>query len=226
MVSFQAPAGTREYGGDRRQHLLSRGRTPWVQAHERDLYVKRSRLQGFRSRAVHKLIEIDERERLLSRGDAVVELGAAPGGWTQYVLDRVGPAGKVVAIDLCDMGTLPGCELIRGDFSLPEIARRTLDSLPPEGADRVLCDAAPGITGQKVVDEEAFLKLNRAALVFIGQVLKNGGDALIKTFAGSSTNIFREELARCFASVRTRKPAASRGRSREFYMLAKELQRQ
>ncbi len=121
------------------------------------------------------------------------------------------------------MEALPGCELIRGDFSLPEIAGQALQSLPPAGADRVLCDAAPGITGQTAVDEEAFLELNKAALVFIGRVLKNGGDALIKTFASPSTEVFRAELARSFASVRSRKPAASKGRSREFYMLAKSF---
>ena len=153
----------------------------------------------------------------------MVELGASPGGWTQYAIDRVGPAGRVIAIDIAVMEALPGCELIRGDFSLPEIASQTLESLPPAGADKVLCDAAPSITGQTVVDEEAFLELNKAALVFIERVLKNGGDALIKTFTSSSTDVFRAELARCFASVRPRKPAASKGRSREFYMLAKSF---
>lgn len=157
----------------------------------------------------------------MRQGDAVVELGASPGGWTQYAIDRVGPAGRVIAIDISAMEALPGCELIRGDFSLSEIASQTLRSLPSMGADKVLCDAAPSITGQRVVDEEAFLELNRAALVFIELVLKKGGDALIKTFAGSSTDVFRTDLARCFASVRPRKPAASKGRSREFYMLAK-----
>ena len=151
----------------------------------------------------------------------MVELGASPGGWTQYVIDRVGPSGKVIAIDISAMEALPGCELIRGDFSLPEVASQTLRSLPPAGADKVLCDAAPSITGQIVVDEEAFLELNKAALAFIGRVLKNGGDALIKSFSSPSTNVFRAELARCFASVRQRKPAASRSRSRELYMMAK-----
>jgi 23S rRNA (uridine2552-2'-O)-methyltransferase len=194
----------------------------WMREHVNDYYVKQARAQGYRSRAAFKLIEIDDRDRLLRAGQTVVDLGAAPGGWSQVARERVGRAGRVLAVDLLEMPPLPGVEFIQGDFSDDAILARLEHDLGGKSADLVICDMSPNISGVGMSDQGRTIYLNELALAFAQAHLKPRGAFLVKTFQGAGFEDLLREMRRTFASVVTRKPKASRDRSPELYLLARE----
>lgn len=195
----------------------------WLAEHFSDEFVKRARKEGYRSRAVYKLKEIDERDRLFRPGMTVVDLGAAPGAWTQYVKARVGKAGRIVALDILPMEAVPGVEVLQGDFSEESTLQRLLDTLAGQPVDLVISDIAPNISGIDSADQARTMYLAELALDFAVRVLKPGGGFLVKVFQGRGFNEFFKLLQRRFARVASRKPGASRARSAEIYLLATGL---
>lgn len=203
--------------------MSRRGNTRrWLQRHVADPYVRQAQAQGYRSRASFKLLEIDQRDRLLRAGAVVVDLGAAPGGWSQVAAERVGPQGRVVAVDLLEMAPLAGVEFIRGDFDDPAVLAQLL-ALVPGGADLVMSDMAPNITGVRDVDQPAALYLAELALDFAARVLKPHGALLVKCFEGAGSQELRALFGRRFGQVLVRKPDASRDRSREHYLIGRAM---
>jgi len=192
----------------------------WLAEHFTDEYVKRARKEGYRSRAVYKLREIDERDRLLRPGMAVVDLGAAPGAWCQYVKQRVGAAGRVLALDILPMEAIPGVEILQGDFTEEAVMQQLMDSLNGQPVDLVISDMAPNISGIESADQARSMYLAELALDFAVQVLKPGGNFLVKVFQGSGFNELFKAMQQRFGRVATRKPRASRSRSPELYLLA------
>jgi 23S rRNA (uridine2552-2'-O)-methyltransferase len=195
----------------------------WMQEHVSDAYVKRARAEGMRSRASYKLEEIAERDRLLAPGMLVVDLGAAPGGWSQVAAQRVTPAGRVIALDLLEMPGLAGVTFIRGDFREPDAVAALEGALGGRKADLVLSDMAPNLSGIAATDQARALELAQLALDFSIKHLKPQGNFLVKVFQGAGFDDFVKGLRRQFRTVTVRKPEASRGRSREVYVLAKGL---
>lgn len=193
----------------------------WLQAHSSDAFVKKARRSHYRSRAVYKLIEIDEKDHLFPPGGTVVDLGAAPGSWSQYASERVGPHGQVIAIDLLPMAEIANVQFIQGDFTDNLVYERSLMALSGGKADLVISDMAPNITGIRATDNARSLYLAELVLDFSKAVLKSGGDMLIKMFQGAGTDAYKKELVKYFQRVVVRKPKASRDNSREFYILAR-----
>jgi len=197
----------------------------WMQEHVTDAYVKRARVEGMRSRAAYKLDEIAARDRLLKPGMVVVDLGAAPGGWSQVAAGRVGPRGRVIALDLLEMPSLPGVTFLRGDFrddaTLAELERM----LGGQRADLVLSDMAPNLSGIASSDQARVLELAELALDFALKHMKPKGNFLVKTFQGAGFEDYLKILRSRFSAVVVRKPEASRDRSREVYLLGKGLKR-
>jgi 23S rRNA (uridine2552-2'-O)-methyltransferase len=192
-----------------------------MQEHVRDPYVKRAQAEGLRSRAAFKLREIDAKDRLFSPGQTVVDLGAAPGSWTEYAARRVGARGKVIAIDLLEMAPIAGVEFIQGDFTAAAALARLERTLGADGADLVLSDMAPNMSGVSATDQARSLQLAELAADFALAHLKPGGVLLVKLFQGSGYPEFLGWLREGFESVASRKPGASRDRSREMYLLAR-----
>jgi 23S rRNA (uridine2552-2'-O)-methyltransferase len=192
----------------------------WLAEHFSDEYVKRARKEGYRSRAVYKLKELDERDKLLRPGLVVVDLGAAPGAWTQYVKERVGPKGRIIALDILPMEALPGVEVLLGDFNEPTTLDLLLATLGGQPVDLVISDIAPNISGVEGVDQARVMGLAELALDFATRTLKPGGSYMVKVFQGRGFNELYKEMQRRFERVVTRKPKASRARSAELYVLA------
>lgn len=192
----------------------------WYAEHRRDPFVREAQADGYRSRAAYKLIELDRRDRLLRPGATVVDLGAAPGSWSQVAAARVGPRGRVLAVDRLEMAPLPGVEIITGDFTDPAL-RADLRARLPGGADLVLSDLAPNLSGVRDVDEAAWLELACLALDVATALLRARGVFAVKAFQGPAAAEFRELLGHSLAQVQVRKPPASRERSREMYFLAR-----
>ena len=192
----------------------------WLKEHFADPFVQKAQAAGWRSRAVFKLEEIDRRERLLKAGHVVLDLGAAPGAWSQYARQRVGRGGRVVASDILPMPELPGVQFLQGDFREAQVLQALGALLPPRGVDVVLSDMAPNLSGVDAIDQPRAAYLAELALSLAGDVLKGGGAALIKVFQGAGF----EELLRTargqFGRVKLLKPQASRSRSPEIYLLA------
>jgi 23S rRNA (uridine2552-2'-O)-methyltransferase len=195
----------------------------WLKEHFSDPYVQRAQSGGWRSRAVFKLEEIDRRERLLKPGSVCLDLGAAPGAWSQYARGRVGAKGRVVAADILPMEALAGVEFVQGDFREDEVFGRLLSLLPQGQVDVVLSDMAPSLSGIDVVDQPRAMHLAELALDMAGRVLKPGGSALIKVFQGSGFQELIGSARTEFARVRLVKPKASRPRSPEIYLLAMQF---
>lgn len=193
----------------------------WMQEHVNDPYVQQAQREGWRSRAVFKLKEIDEKDRLLKPGMTVVDLGAAPGSWSQYVAKRIQPGGRLVALDLLDFAPLPGVEFILGDFREDAVLERLKSALAGRRVDLVLSDMAPNMTGIAATDSVQVLYLAELTLEFARENLKPGGDLLVKVFQGAGFMELRRAMQAEFASLVTRKPAASRDRSAELYLLAR-----
>ena len=192
----------------------------WLKEHFSDPFVQRAQAAGWRSRAVFKLEEIDQRERLLKPGAVCLDLGAAPGAWSQYARGRLGPKGRVVATDLLPMEPLSGVEFVQGDFREEEVFGQILGLLPEHGVDVVLSDMAPAMSGVDVTDQARSMHLSALALDMASRVLKGGGDALIKVFQGAGFEDLVRTARSEFARVRLVKPQASRARSPEMYLLA------
>lgn len=193
----------------------------WLQRQAGDPYVKKARQEGWRSRAVFKLQEIHERDQLLRPGMTVVDLGAAPGGWSQFAAGIVGESGRVIALDLLDMDPLPGVEHIRGDFRDEDLLDALVAATGERGADLVLSDMAPNISGVRSVDQPRAMLLAELALDLATRVLKPGGSFVCKLFHGEGFDDFVREVRRHFKRVAVRKPASSRPGSRETYLVAR-----
>lgn len=192
----------------------------WLREHFSDPYVKEAQRRGYRSRAALKLAALDERDRLLRPAMTVVDLGAAPGGWAQLAAERVGPSGRVIALDILDMDPLERVTFIRGDFREDEPLRELEAALGGTGADLVLSDMAPNISGQDAVDQPRAMYLAELALDFARQWLNPDGVFVVKLFQGEGFDEYLAELRSGFRRVVMRKPPASRDRSREMYAVA------
>jgi len=201
----------------------SKSSARWLAEHASDEFVKRARAEGWRSRAVFKLAEIQRTERLLKPGMRCVDLGAAPGGWSQYAARVVGAGGRVVATDLLPMDAIPGVEFVQGDFREEQVLERVLASVGSAKIDLVLSDMAPNMAGIDAVDQPRSMYLAELALEFAERVLAPGGDALIKLFQGAGFDEIIREARRRYGRVVTKKPKASRSRSPEIYLLARQF---
>ena len=195
----------------------------WRERQERDPYVQRARKEGWRSRAVFKLEEIDRKERLLKPGMVCVDLGAAPGGWSQYVTEKLDGRARIVAVDLLEMDALPCVEFVQGDFREDEVFERMLRLVGERGVDLVLSDMAPNITGTRVVDQPRSMYLAELALDMARRVLKPGGSFVCKVFQGEGFEEFVRDARNAFGRVRVIKPDASRAASREVYLVARNF---
>jgi 23S rRNA (uridine2552-2'-O)-methyltransferase len=195
----------------------------WRQRQERDVYVEQANRAGWRSRAVFKLEQIQAKERLLETGTVCVDLGAAPGSWSQLAARLVAPTGRVVAVDLLPMEPIPGVEFLAGDFTAPETLRALRELVGEQAVDLVMSDMAPNISGNRTIDQARTLTLLEEALAFACEVLRPGGHFLAKAFQGEGIDGFTRELKRHFKVVKTLKPKASRPESREIYLLARSF---
>src|SRR5690242_12517765 len=191
----------------------------WMKEHVNDFFVKQAKKEGYRSRAAYKLIEIAERDHLLAPGMTVVDLGAAPGGWSQVVAEKLGGRGKVIALDLLEMAPLPGVIFIQGDFREPLVLAELKKNLGNHAPDLVISDMSPNISGISVVDQARGMHLAELALEFAADQLNSGGNFLVKVFQGADFEGFLRTMRASFSRVITRKPEASRGRSSEMYLL-------
>lgn len=193
----------------------------WVAEHESDEYVLRARREGWRSRAVYKLQEVQERESLIRPGLTVVDLGAAPGAWSQYAAHVMRGRGRIVAVDILPMDPLPDVAVIEGDFTEAATLEALNEALGSDAADLVLSDMAPNLSGMAAVDQPRAMLLAELALEFCRDRLRTGGDFLTKLFQGEGSDEFIRDCRALFGSVKVRKPRASRARSREVYLLAR-----
>jgi len=196
----------------------------WLQEHVNDPYVKQAQRDGYRSRASYKLIQLNEKDKLIRPGMLVVDLGSAPGGWSQVAGRLVGAQGQVVATDILPMDPLPKVEFVQGDFTEDAVLQQILALLGGRKPDLVLCDIAPNITGVDSADQASSMYLVELALDFARQALKPGGDFVAKVFQGAGSDAYLKEVRTSFDKVLVRKPAASRPRSREVYLVAKSLE--
>lgn len=193
----------------------------WLREHQEDEYVRRAQREGYPSRAVYKLKEIQEKDRLLIPGMTVVDLGSAPGGWSQFAAGVIGKQGKVFAVDILPMDIPEGVEFIQGDFCEQTVLNRLLASIGGQTVDLVISDMAPNMSGIKAIDQPRGMYLVELAWDFARQYLRQGGDLLLKVFQGEGFEAIRGELRGSFASVVSRKPKSSRSRSAEIYLLAR-----
>jgi 23S rRNA (uridine2552-2'-O)-methyltransferase len=202
---------------------MSRTKTSkrWLQEHFDDVYVKQAHAEGYRSRAIYKLKEVDAKESLLKPGMTVVDLGAAPGGWTQYVSQKLEGKGRIVALDILPMDSLPDVEVILGDFREDKVLQELINFIPARSVDLLLSDMAPNMSGSPAIDIPRAMYLVELAFDFAEKMLKPGGTMLIKIFHGSGFDELVKQARLSFDKVVIRKPAASRSRSKETYLLAK-----
>ena len=192
----------------------------WLKKHFDDEFVKRAQREGWRSRAVYKLEEIDQKYRLIRPGMTVVDLGAAPGGWSQYAEKVLAGKGRIIALDILEMDPLPGVEFIQGDFTEDEPLDLLMKNLDGSKVDLVLSDMAPNISGMQAVDQPRGIYLVELAIDFAAKVLGNNGNLLFKAFQGEGFEDIVRALRGQYRKVLIRKPRASRPRSREVYVLA------
>lgn len=193
----------------------------WLKEHFDDEFVKRAQREGFRSRAVYKLDEIQQRDRIIRPGMIIVDLGAAPGGWCQYALGLIGRKGRIVAMDLLPLDPLPGVEFVQGDFNDDAVLEQLLQVVRGQAVDLVMSDIAPNITGVDAVDQPRAMYLAELAIDFADKVVRPGGDLLVKLFQGEGFDALLRDLRSRYDKVVIRKPKASRPRSREVYALAR-----
>ena len=193
----------------------------WLQQHVNDPYVKQAQKDGYRSRASYKLIQLNEKDKLIRPGMLIVDLGSTPGGWSQVAANLVGAKGKVIATDILPMEPLKNVDFILGDFTEQAVVDRILARLENRKPDLIICDIAPNISGIDVADQASSMYLVELALDMARQVLKPKGDFVAKVFQGAGSEAYLKELRRSFEKLLIRKPAASRPRSREVYVVAK-----
>lgn len=201
----------------------SKSSSRWLKEHFKDEYVRRAQEQGYRSRAVFKLLEVQEKDRILKPGMVVVDLGAAPGGWSEAARQLVGRNGRLIATDILPMDPIEGVEFLEGDFREDEVLDRLLALIGEDRADLVLSDMAPNMSGVDAVDQPRAMYLAELALDLARKILKPGGDFLVKVFQGEGSEAYLRTLRQDFDKVIVRKPRASRPRSREVYILARGL---
>ncbi len=193
----------------------------WLHEHVTDLFVKRAQQDGYRSRAAYKLLDIDKRDRLLRPGMIVVDLGAAPGSWSQVVVQKLKGQGQIMAIDLLPVAPLPGMAVLQGDFASDEGLAWLEDQLQGKQVDLVLSDMAPNISGVMLRDQARHYELCEMALAFSAKRLKPEGAFLVKAFHGVGFETYRKQMREVFEQVQIRKPEASRERSNEIFLLGK-----
>ncbi len=195
----------------------------WLERQKRDPFVKASKQAGYRSRASFKLKDLHDKYTLFKPGMRVVDLGAAPGGWSQLLSEWVQPKGHIVAIDLLEMAPLPGVTFIQGDFTCDEVYASMINQLGGKGLDWVVSDMAPNMSGNKAIDQPRMMYLLELAHAFAKEHLKRDGGLLVKIFQGEGFDEFVKQLRQDFEKVILKKPEASRKQSREFYIIAKGL---
>lgn len=193
----------------------------WLKAHFDDVYVRRAQQEGYRSRAVYKLLEIQERDKIFRRGMTVVDLGAAPGGWSQIAAKLIAPEGKIVALDILPMESLPGVDFIQCDFRENAAIENVEKLLDQRQVDLVMSDMAPNISGMNAVDQPRAMELAELSLDLAHKMLTRGGTLLVKVFQGEGFDQFVRDTKSAFEKVTTRKPKASRPQSREVYVLGR-----
>lgn len=193
----------------------------WMNDHVHDPWVQKAQAEGWRSRAVFKLAEIDDKDRLFRPGMVVVDLGCTPGSWSQYAAKRIQPGGRLIGLDLLPMDPLHGVEFLQGDFREDAVLDQLLTLLDGRPVDLVLSDMAPNLTGISATDQARMSHLGELTLDFCSRQLKPGGSLLVKVFQGADYVALRQAVADAFESVVVRKPAASRDRSAETYLLAR-----
>jgi 23S rRNA (uridine2552-2'-O)-methyltransferase len=191
----------------------------WMQEHLNDEFVKRAQKEGYRARAAYKLLEIDDKDKLIKPGMTVVDLGSTPGSWSQVAVQRIKGQGRIIALDLLDMHPIPGVDFICGDFREEEVLKQLESSLNGKPVDLVIADMAPNMSGLKDVDQAGAAYLTELALDFCQHWLKPGGNFLVKVFIGSGFDEIVKQMRGQFEKVVTRKPKASRDRSSEVYLL-------
>lgn len=193
----------------------------WLKEHFDDVWVQKSREDGYRSRASYKLIELDKKDRIFRPGQVVVDLGAAPGGWSQVAVGQVGDQGRVIASDILEMSPIAGVDFVQGDFTEQSVLDELLDLLGDRRADVVISDMAPNMSGMAAVDIPIAMGLVELALDMAQQVLRPGGIFVAKVFQGEGFEGLLSDMRKSFATVVSRKPDASRARSREIYQVCK-----
>lgn len=201
----------------------SKSSKEWLGRHLGDAYVKRAQLEGYRSRAAFKLLEIQQRDELISPGEVVVDLGAAPGGWSQVARELVGARGGVFALDILEFEPIDGVTFIAGDFREQQTLDRLIALLDGRGVDLVISDMAPNLSGMATVDQPRSIYLCELALDFAMNHLKPGGDFLTKIFQGEGFDDYLRRLRGCFNRVTTRKPHSSRSQSSEVYLMGRDF---
>ena len=202
--------------------VSSKSSKKWLQERARDKYVKKSKQAGFRSRASFKLLEIQEKDRFIKPGMIVVDLGSAPGGWSQAAKILVGDKGSVLATDILPMAPISGVKFIQGDFTEDAVFAGLIEEVGGDSVDLVISDMAPNITGIRAIDQPGSMHLAELALDFARSILREGAYFLVKVFEGDGIGEFKQVLANEFEKVKVRKPKASRSRSREIYLLAEK----
>jgi len=195
----------------------------WRRRQDSDEFVKRAQAEGWRSRAIYKLSEMQERDRLMRRGAFVLDLGASPGAWSQYASKIVGPKGRIIALDLLPMDPISGVDVIQGDFCDEKVLEEVLKSIGTDQFELVMSDMAPNISGVKSVDQPRAMYLAELAVELASRVLKKRGAFVVKLFHGEGFDAYVREMRRRFETVKVRKPRASRPQSRETYLVARNI---
>lgn len=198
----------------------------WLKRHFDDPYVKQAQKAGYRSRAVFKLLEIQEKKRIIKPGQVIVDLGAAPGSWTQAAVPLVGKKGAIIAVDILPIEPIEGVVFIQGDFAEQDVHEQLLLAINGRNIDLVMSDMAPNISGLKAVDQPRAMCLAELALDFARGALKPGGDFLVKVFQGEGFDGYLKDVRKTFKKVVIRKPKASRPKSREVYLLAMDMKKE
>ena len=198
---------------------VTRTSKAWMQEHLNDEFVKRAQKEGYRARAAYKLIEIDDKDKLIKPGMTIVDLGSTPGSWSQVAVQRLKGNGKIIALDILDMTGIAGVTFIQGDFREEVVLKQLQEAINNKPVDLVIADMAPNISGVKDVDQAGAAYLTELALEFSSEWLKPGGNFLVKVFIGSGFDEIVETMRLRFDKVVTRKPKASRDRSSEVYLL-------
>ncbi|KZZ05598.1 23S rRNA methyltransferase [Oleibacter sp. HI0075] len=199
----------------------SKSSADWLKEHVDDIWVQKAQQDGYRTRASYKLIELDDKDKLIRPGSVVVDLGSAPGGWSQVVAKRVGEKGLVIASDILEMDAIADVTFIQGDFTSEEVYDQLVDVIDGRPVDLVISDMAPNMSGMSSIDQPGAMYLVELALDMARQVLKPNGSFVAKVFQGEGFDAYLADMKQSFAKVMIRKPKASRARSREVYIVAK-----
>lgn len=199
-----------------------KSRTTWMQQHLDDPFVKKAQAEGYRSRSSYKLLEMDDRFRLIKPGMLIVDLGAAPGGWSQVAGKRSGKSGSVMALDILPMEPIQGVEFIQGDFQLAQVLEKLTNWLSSRQVDLVISDMAPNLSGMKAVDQPRSVHLTELALELADLALKEGGSLVTKCFEGEGIDSVRSAFKQRFKKISNFKPESSRDKSREIYLIGRD----